>query len=342
MNIHILSAVILATVAFRNTLYSQAPAPKDQPEPQAQTVAEPDPGIREIERKVLIKQIAAVAKELKEVEDAVMNATTPEQKTDASENAEKHRKWMDELKVLLVQAESGDNQGDGALTKRLDAIVIRYSAFRDATLGEVVNHLTNRAKEADPKKTGVPIRFSLMHKENEPAITFHLENATLHFLLQVVAEQAGLVLEIGEDVVSLRKQAGNKAEQGPWVQPAAQVIEDVAFFEKKYQKKITGVKPIGEYPDPDQFYSAIASQLGIPGIAWEAAAAKFGWKEGDGKVTKSMVKGGPVAGRAQGSWDVMFIRMAINPATKKLDPASVETRMVQIDYDGNVSFPDVK
>jgi hypothetical protein len=26
--------------------------------------------------------------------------------------------------------------------------------------------------------------------------------------------------------------------------------EDVAFFEKKYQKKITGVKPKGEYADP--------------------------------------------------------------------------------------------
>jgi hypothetical protein len=34
--------------------------------------------------------------------------------------------------------------------------------------------------------------------------------------------------------------------------------EDIAYFEKKYRKKITGVKPIGEYADPDQFYSAIA------------------------------------------------------------------------------------
>src|SRR5512135_3231988 len=64
--------------------------------------------------------------------------------------------------------------------------------------------------------------------------------------------------------------------------------EDVAFFEKKYQKKITGVKPKGEYADPDQFYSAIAVQLGIPEIAWEAAAKKFGWKKDDGKVTKTM------------------------------------------------------
>ncbi|MFN7341714.1 MAG: hypothetical protein ACK5TA_00095, partial [bacterium] len=34
---------------------------------------------------------------------------------------------------------------------------------------------------------------------------------------------------------------------------AEQVEEDIAFFEKKYQRKITGVKPKSEYDDPDQF-----------------------------------------------------------------------------------------
>ena len=117
--------------------------------------------------------------------------------------------------------------------------------------------------------------------------------------------------------------------------------EDVAFFEKKYQKKITGVKPKGEYADPDQFYSAIAEQLGIPEIAWEAAAAKFGWKKDDGKVTKSMVKGGPTAGGGQGTWDVMFFRFAVNPETKKPDPATMESKMVQLDYEGGVKFPEI-
>ena len=118
-------------------------------------------------------------------------------------------------------------------------------------------------------------------------------------------------------------------------------VEDVAFFEKKYQKKITGVKPKSEYSDPDQFYSAIAVQLGIPEIAWEAAAAKFGWKKDDGKVTKTMVKGGPTAGGGQGTWDVMFIRFAVNPETKKPDPATMESKMVQLDYDGNIKFPEI-
>lgn len=117
--------------------------------------------------------------------------------------------------------------------------------------------------------------------------------------------------------------------------------EDVAFFEKKYQKKITGVKPKGEYADPDQFYSAIAEQLGIPEIAWEAAAAKYGWKKDDGKVTKTMLKGGPTAGGGQGTWDVMFFRFAVNPETKKPDPATMESKMVQLDYEGGVKFPEI-
>jgi hypothetical protein len=117
--------------------------------------------------------------------------------------------------------------------------------------------------------------------------------------------------------------------------------EDVAFFEKKYQKKITGVKPKNEYSDPDQFYSAIGKQLGIPEIAWKAAAEKFGWKKDDGKNTFTMLKGGPTAGGGQGTWDVMFMRYTINPQTQKPDPASMQQVMVQLDYDGNVKFPEM-
>jgi hypothetical protein len=124
-------------------------------------------------------------------------------------------------------------------------------------------------------------------------------------------------------------------------QPAVPAEEDVAFFEKKYQKKITGVKPKNEYSDPDQFYSAIGKQLGIPEIAWKAAAEKSGWKKDDGKHTFTMLKGGTTAGGGQGTWDVLFIRSTINPETKKPDPATMEQVMVQIDYDGNITFPEI-
>jgi len=127
------------------------------------------------------------------------------------------------------------------------------------------------------------------------------------------------------------------------IKPAKQSsVEDVSFFEKKYKRKIVGVRPINEYSDPDEFYSAIAKQLGIADIARQAAFAKYGWSEDDGKFTKVMLKGGPTAGGAQGRWDVMFFRAELDPETKKPIPASIETRMVQVDYDGHITFPEDK
>lgn len=132
-----------------------------------------------------------------------------------------------------------------------------------------------------------------------------------------------------------------KLELQKKMKPAMRVEEDLAFFEKKYKMKITGVKPKGEYSDPDQFYSAIAKELGIPEIAWQAASEKFGWRKDDGRHTFTMLKGGPTAGGGEGTWDVMFIRSTINAETKKPDPATIEQVMVQIDYDGNITFPKI-
>jgi hypothetical protein len=112
--------------------------------------------------------------------------------------------------------------------------------------------------------------------------------------------------------------------------------EDVAFFEKRYQTKLSDVKPIQEYDDPDKFYSAIAKQLGIPELAMEAAAKKFGWQKDDGKATKAIVK------RAPGKWQVMILRFAISTNTKKPDPATLQMKAVAIDDDKNVTFPEME
>ena len=55
----------------------------------------------------------------------------------------------------------------------------------------------------------------------------------------------------------------------------------VQFYEKLYKTKINGVKPIGEYSDPDQFFAAIARQVGIPKLAFEAVEKNL-----DGKPQK--------------------------------------------------------
>lgn len=142
----------------------------------------------------------------------------------------------------------------------------------------------------------------------------------------------------GEAIAAL---AARKLELEAASRPPVRVEEDLAFFEKRYDRKFTDVKPKSEYPDPDQFYSAIAKELGISEIAWKAAAEKFGWKKEDGRNTFAMLKGGPTSDGGEGTWDVLFIRSKINPLTKRPDPASVEQVMVQIDYDGKVSFPKI-
>jgi len=52
-----------------------------------------------------------------------------------------------------------------------------------------------------------------------------------------------------------------------------------------------------------------------------------------------MLKGGPTSDGGEGTWDVLFIRSKINPETKRPDRSTIEQVMVQIDYDGNISFP---
>lgn len=124
-------------------------------------------------------------------------------------------------------------------------------------------------------------------------------------------------------------------------QPMMPEEEDLAFFERRYGRKINGVKPKSEYSDPDEFYSAVARELGISEIAWKAASEKFGWNKEDGRNTLAILKGGPTSEGGEGKWDILFLRSVIDPETQRPKPASLEQVMVQIDYDGNVTFPKI-
>ena len=132
----------------------------------------------------------------------------------------------------------------------------------------------------------------------------------------------------------------------------------VEFFEKLYDTKIKGVKPIEEYQDPDTFYSEIAKQVGVPQIAYEAVEKKFGWKNDDKNFLALMIKGG---GNSD-DWGVMVTRIpnsikgfkeeiisTKSEAEKKeirskmLDVLKdMEMKMVVVGYDGKVSFPKKK
>ena len=123
----------------------------------------------------------------------------------------------------------------------------------------------------------------------------------------------------------------------------------VQFYEKLYKTKINGVKPIGEYSDPDQFFTAIARQVGIPKLAFEAVEKKFGWKASEDVFLNAVVKGSSV----QDDWGVMVFRFnkksiekmqkdraAGKPISK--EKMGMEMKFVTIDYEGKTSFPEEK
>lgn len=132
----------------------------------------------------------------------------------------------------------------------------------------------------------------------------------------------------------------------------------VEFFEKLYDTKIKGVKPIEEYDDPDTFYSEIAKQVGIPEIVYEAVEKELGWKNDDENFLMLMIKGG----WDSDDWGVMVTK--IPSAMKKLKGniknakseeekkkfiseridllKQMEMQMVVVGYDGKISFPKQK
>ena len=132
----------------------------------------------------------------------------------------------------------------------------------------------------------------------------------------------------------------------------------VEFFEKLYDTKINGVKPIEEYDDPDTFYSEVAKQVGIPEIVYEAVEKELGWKNDDENFLMLMIKGG----WDSDDWGVMVTK--IPSAMKKLKGniknakseeekkkfiseridllKQMEMQMVVVGYDGKISFPKKK
>ena len=132
----------------------------------------------------------------------------------------------------------------------------------------------------------------------------------------------------------------------------------VEFFEKLYDTKIKGIKPLGEYDDPDTFYSEIAKQVGIPEIVYEAVEKELGWKNDDKNFLMLMIKGGG----DNDAWGVMVTKVpsALNALNGNVEDAKseeekkkfvseridllkkMEIKMVVVGYDGKISFPKKK
>lgn len=75
------------------------------------------------------------------------------------------------------------------------------------------------------------------------------------------------------------------------------------------------MKPIGEYSYPDQFFAAIARQVGIPKLAFEAVEKKFGWKASEDVFLNAVVKGSSVQDE-WGAWFFDLIKSLLNKCRK--------------------------
>ena len=143
-----------------------------------------------------------------------------------------------------------------------------------------------------------------------------------------------------------------------WAKDSSTDRTKVEFFEKLYDTKIEGVKLLEEYSDPDQFYSAIAKQVGIPEVAHKAVEEKYGWKNDDENFLILMIKGGG----DNDAWGVMVTKVpsALNALNGNVEDAKseeekkkfvseridllkkMEIKMVVVGYDGKISFPKKK
>ena len=103
----------------------------------------------------------------------------------------------------LCGAQDRTNPKVAALTKKINTIIIPEIAFHNANLADVVQIITTTAKEHDAAKTGVEI--VLMDKENKARVEMSLRGLSVHALLDFVAKIGGLVVEVREDAVVLRK-----------------------------------------------------------------------------------------------------------------------------------------
>ncbi len=101
--------------------------------------------------------------------------------------------------------------------------------------------------------------------------------------------------------------------------------EDLFFFRQRYNMDFLEVKPISDYDDPDQFYSAVAKELNILGKVYEVLLVRYQWSKEDGShIKRAIIR------RANGCWLVLVYRFQLNLDTKKVNKKTMEQRWVAI------------
>jgi len=107
------------------------------------------------------------------------------------------------LLATLCLAQDGSGPKPPAVITKANAIIIPDIRFSEAKVADVVQFLARAAKENDAEKTGV--NLVLMDSQNKSKITINLHKVSLHRALKLVAEMAGLAINVEDDIIVLRK-----------------------------------------------------------------------------------------------------------------------------------------
>jgi hypothetical protein len=101
--------------------------------------------------------------------------------------------------VLALAAAAGEDARsvETRVSRRLKSIVIPEASFRQADIRDVVQFLALAARDNDPEHKGVNIVLNLGAKaENPPLVTFDVRGLSLHEILKIVTQVAGLKCRI--------------------------------------------------------------------------------------------------------------------------------------------------
>ncbi len=327
-----LVASVLATVAIPSLLRAQASAAEAKDTPASESQLE----LNNSEREALRKVYQAALEEMHNAKDEMR---TNRKKADDIHPYIRAMEWVVQIETRLTKFQPSDATKVAALTKRLDEIILDY-----ASVGDVAFYCEILASQGK----GIPfdngINIVLMHKGKTKETWRKLDDKqiSLHDYLKALAKEAGLVVHIGEDVVSLRLPEDLALSEAAPAKPKVERICPVLdFYEKTYGKEIPYVDPKERYSDPSEFYGEVAYALGLPEIVSEASDAKFGSPKKDGFGEWELDYAAPSADATKPGWDIVIAWRTPKPVHKKKDAVrTVIKQKAHLDFKGNVTFSE--
>jgi hypothetical protein len=327
-----LFASVLATVAIPSSLRAQASAAEGNDTPPSERQLE----LNNAEREALRKVYQDAVEEMHKLKDEMR---TNRKKADDIHTYIRAMQWVVQVETKLRKFQPSDATKVAALTKRLDKIILDY-----ASVGNIVFQCEILATQ----DKGIPfdngINIVLMHTGETKETWRKLDDKqiSLHDYLKALAKEAGLVVHIGEDVVSLRLPEDLAlSEAAPSKPKVERICPELDFYEKTYGKEISGVDPKSEYSDPSEFYGEVAYALSLPEIFSEASDAKFGSPKKDGFGEWELDFVAPSADATKPGWKIVMACRTPKPVDKKKDAVRIVIKQkAHLDFKGNATFSE--